>query len=269
MQKGKIIALIIIIILAVIAMLLVYFYDNSQKEDVEVLPMETETNKNGKSTEEITNSDVKYLDISTKDAYRLMHEDAELIIIDVSLGYDEGHLPGAVNYYAGDGSFDDVIPTLDKAKTYLVYGHEDSITTTGAEKLTEAGFENVYRLKGNYVTWKREGYPIEIVLRPVSDVAGELNASTSFLDGEFKNIVIGDVPVPAEGKFYEGWLVEPGSSDFFSIGELKKIDDIYMLEYSDSESKSGYNQIIITLEAKTDGFDGIPETHIFKGEFDN
>lgn len=102
-----------------------------------------------------------YVDISPQQAQQLINENPDLVIIDVSNRYDQGHIPGALNYYVGDGSLDEAIPTLDKSKTYLVYCHVDSASIAGAEKLVEAGFSDVYRLEGNYSAWVDAGYPVE------------------------------------------------------------------------------------------------------------
>lgn len=111
------------------------------------------------SKEEMT--DVSYMDITPEDAKELIESTPDLIIIDVSPRYDAGHLPGAINYYVGDGSLDDAIPSLDKSKPYLVYCHSDSASILGATKLIEAGFSTVYRLEGNYSAWVNTGYTIE------------------------------------------------------------------------------------------------------------
>ena len=102
-----------------------------------------------------------YVDVTPAEAKDLIDKNPDLIIIDVSPHYAEGHLPGAVHYYLGDGSLDAAIPTLDKDKTYLVYCHIDSVAIQGAQKLVDAGFKNVYRLEGNYQAWVDAGYPIE------------------------------------------------------------------------------------------------------------
>ena len=102
-----------------------------------------------------------YIDVSPAEAKELIDNNPDLIIIDVSPNYDTGHLPGAINYYLGDGSLDGAIPMLDKNKTYLVYCHIDSVAIAGAQKLVDAGFENVYRLEGNYSAWVDAGYPTE------------------------------------------------------------------------------------------------------------
>ena len=108
-----------------------------------------------------TSSEAMYTDVTPAEAKKLIDENPDLIIIDVSPKYAEGHLPGAVNYYLGDGSLDAAIPTLDKSRTYLVYCHVDSVAIQGAQKLVDAGFMNVYRLEGNYAAWVDAGYPVE------------------------------------------------------------------------------------------------------------
>ena len=102
-----------------------------------------------------------YVDISVVEAKVMIDTKPELIIIDVSPNYARGHLPRAINYYAGDGSLDRAIPTLDSNAEYLVYCHVDSVSILGAQKLVDAGFKNVYRLEGNYKAWIDAGYPVE------------------------------------------------------------------------------------------------------------
>ena len=102
-----------------------------------------------------------YMDVTPEEAKTLIENNPDLIIIDVSPNYADGHLPGAVNYYAGDGSLDEAIPSLDKNGKYLVYCHVDSVSILGAQKLVDAGFKTVYRLEGNYSAWVDAGYPIE------------------------------------------------------------------------------------------------------------
>lgn len=102
-----------------------------------------------------------YNDVAPAEAKKLIDDNPGIIIIDVSPAYADGHLPGAVNYYVGDGSLDRAIPSLDKDAVYLVYCHVDSASILGAKKLIDAGFMNVYRLEGNYKAWLAAGYMIE------------------------------------------------------------------------------------------------------------
>jgi rhodanese-related sulfurtransferase len=106
-------------------------------------------------------AETSYIDVSPAEAKALINRTPDIIIIDVSPAYAKGHLPKAVNYYLGDGSLDKAIPTLDKNRTYLVYCHVDSVAIQGAQKLVDAGFKKVYRLKGNYSAWVAAGYPVE------------------------------------------------------------------------------------------------------------
>lgn len=102
-----------------------------------------------------------YIDVTPAEAKALIEENPDLVIIDVSPDYLKGHLPGAVHYYIGDGSLTEAIPTLDKSRKYLVYCTLQSGSIQGAQKLIDAGFENVYRLEGNYQAWVDAGYPVE------------------------------------------------------------------------------------------------------------
>jgi rhodanese-related sulfurtransferase len=123
--------------------------------------MEGTESMESEGTNEEVNSEAGYVDITAEKAKEMIDENADLIVVDVSPNYAEGHLPGAINYYVGDGSLDEAIPTLDKEAEYLVYCHNDAASILGAEKLVEAGFENVYRLEGNYGAWVEAGYPVE------------------------------------------------------------------------------------------------------------
>jgi rhodanese-related sulfurtransferase len=102
-----------------------------------------------------------YTDLTPQQAKELIDTTPDLVIIDVSPHYDEGHLPGAISYYLGDGSLEKAIPTLDRDVPYLVYCHVDAVAIAGAEALVDAGFAMVYRLEGNYSGWLDAGYPVE------------------------------------------------------------------------------------------------------------
>lgn len=102
-----------------------------------------------------------YMDVTPLEAKLLIDDNPSLVIIDVSPLWADGHIPGAVNHPVGDGSLDAAIPTLDKKGMYLVYCHGDGPSIAGAQKLIDAGFENVYRLEGNYGAWVAAGYDIE------------------------------------------------------------------------------------------------------------
>jgi len=109
----------------------------------------------------IDEMELGYTDIDAGDARFIIDTNPDMIIIDVSPNYDMGHLPGAVNYYVGDGSLDAAIPMLDSSAMYLVYCHFESASRNGAQKLVDAGFANVYRLRGDFGAWVDAGYNVE------------------------------------------------------------------------------------------------------------
>ncbi len=219
-----------------------------------------------KAEENIVIEKFEYVDIEAKEAYKLISDDKDVVVLDVSPRWAKGHLPNSINHYAVDGSLDKAIPTLDKDKTYLVYCHVDSVSILGAQKLIDAGFEKVYRLKDNYPAWLDGGYPIEVELKAVGDYQGSALTTRSFLDGKFEHVVIADIKDPAPGKFYEGWLVD--GSKFFSTGEMKKENGKYILTYTSNEDSRSFKSVVITEETLSDGLDNKPEKHVLEGEFE-
>ena len=107
---------------------------------------------------DILDTDSPYKDVSPQQAMRLMKKYPDIKIIDVSGIYDKGHIPGAVNYFIGDGSFDQAINKLDKKSRYLIYYHTTKPSVKAAKKLHNAGFKKVYRLQGNYFAWVQAGF---------------------------------------------------------------------------------------------------------------
>ena len=141
MKKNWIIGMVILIVI----LGAVYFLSNGEE-----------------AMDDVADEDVaSYMDVSAEEAKALIDNNADLIILDVSPFYDKGHLPGAINYYFGDGTLDAAIPSLDKDANYLVYCHVDSASITGATKLTDAGFTSVYRLESHYAGWVAAGYDTE------------------------------------------------------------------------------------------------------------
>jgi rhodanese-related sulfurtransferase len=151
-----------VLILLALAGTAIYFSSSKNKMEMSNLPTQKEMQleEMSKKKPEMVET-ASYIDLSPQEAKELIMEMPEVVIIDVSPKYDEGHLPGAINYYVGDGSLDMAIPDLNKDLTYLVYCHVDSASIAGAEKLIKAGFENVYRLEGNYAAWVEAGYEVE------------------------------------------------------------------------------------------------------------
>lgn len=151
-----------IFLLSLASFVLLIFAGCGQKNVSEKIQADSDMgSRSEKTTETASESQAGYIDISPEEANQMISENPELIIIDVSPNYAKGHLPRAINYYVGDGSLDSAIPNLDKNAEYLVYCHVDSVSILGSQKLIDAGFKNVYRLKGNYAAWIEAGYPVE------------------------------------------------------------------------------------------------------------
>jgi rhodanese-related sulfurtransferase len=107
-----------------------------------------------------TTSDVSPLWLTPQEAKTLLDNTTDVVVIDVSRHfYDEGHLPGAINY--PKDAFPAAIPSLDRNATYLVYSHWTGAPLSVAGLLKDAGFKNVYALKGNFGAWADAGYPVE------------------------------------------------------------------------------------------------------------
>jgi hypothetical protein len=102
-------------------------------------------------------------------------------------------------------------------------------------------------------------------LEAIAPYTGSGNATRIFNDEGFVHAVTADIGDPAEGKFYEGWLVN--GTEFFSTGELVKKDSYYYVEYIDPIDQSAFSDVVITEETRANGFDNIPEAHVLEGTF--
>jgi rhodanese-related sulfurtransferase len=104
--------------------------------------------------------EVSFLDIGAGEVKSKIDAADFEAIFDVSPHFNEEHIPGATNANSSAGGTDlsVLIEDLDKTKSYLVYCHADSPAMAGAQLMEDAGFENVYRLEGNFGAWVNAGY---------------------------------------------------------------------------------------------------------------
>lgn len=89
--------------------------------------------------------------------------------------------------------------------------------------------------------------------------------ATRTISGDFLHEVVAELGPPADGDFYEGWLVGP---TVVSTGPL--IDEgggMWSLVFGNEDDLSQHNQVVITEETADNGFDGIPEDHVLEGSF--
>ncbi len=79
--------------------------------------------------------------------------------------YKQGHIPGALNFYADDFEkmAPQVLPLLpDKTREIVAYCHGTScdLSIHLAQKLSEQGYTNVKVFFGGWPEWKKAGFPI-------------------------------------------------------------------------------------------------------------
>ncbi|MBU0707958.1 hypothetical protein KKG41_06325 [Patescibacteria group bacterium] len=109
---------------------------------------------------------------------------------------------------------------------------------------------------------------VTIVLETVGEYEGSGSASRKVISDTFVHSITADLTDPAEDKFYEGWLVKTGTTNFFSTGKLEKLDDKYLLSYSaDYVDQDEFDQVVVTEETLANGLDDIPEVHVLEGSF--
>jgi len=114
--------------------------------------------------------------MSEKELYET-NEDIRIIDMSPSCVYQEGHIPGAVNFYREDISNPNALipfmlaPTLqieelmakigvEENQTILIYGQTPFDATRLWWILKLYGHENVIVLNGNLETWEANGYPL-------------------------------------------------------------------------------------------------------------
>ena len=154
MKKNLIWAIVTVLVLVAVGNLLIRGVVNDKAQDLVADGLDQAQQAAEASLRE------DYTDLSASEAKNLIESNPDLVIIDVSPHYDNGHIPGAINYYPSS-ALEDAIPTLDKTATYLVYCHADGPSRSGAQKLVDAGL-TVYRLDSHYSGWVAAGYDVEM-----------------------------------------------------------------------------------------------------------
>jgi rhodanese-related sulfurtransferase len=100
-----------------------------------------------------------YQEISVQKAKDLIDSNQDLIVVDVSNEYVNGHIPAAVNVSLNE--LEENLSEFDMNDEILVYARFNMNSIEAAEIFSEAGFKNVFRMIGEYDAWLSEGYQIE------------------------------------------------------------------------------------------------------------
>jgi cytoskeletal protein RodZ len=110
-----------------------------------------------------------------------------------------------------------------------------------------------------------EAQPIEEITLMAVNGYDATGTATRTISGEYIHSVIAQMDEPAEGKFYEGWIVGP---TVVSTGKLvQEVPGEWSLVFSDGENYERHTQVVITEETEANGLDNIPETHVLEGQF--
>lgn len=95
---------------------------------------------------------------SYSDDYSTGKIDHVLVDVRTKGEYLQGHLPNAINIPLNE--LGQRVNEIPQGKAVVVVCASGNRSRTGASKIVEAGYENVYNLKGGTMTWMMNGKPI-------------------------------------------------------------------------------------------------------------
>jgi rhodanese-related sulfurtransferase len=73
--------------------------------------------------------------------------------------FAEEHIENATNIDFYSETFRDMLNTLDKNKTYLIYCRSGARSGSTLDIMAELNFEEVYNMSGGMIEWNAEGLP--------------------------------------------------------------------------------------------------------------
>jgi len=116
------------------------------------------TTNPGDSTSGDTNRTI--VEVDAKKVEELIQTDRDLVIIDVSGKWAEGHIVGALDTPLD--KLQDIINgnfTLNASKHYVVYAHDEETSKKAADIMLASSFTVINRLVGGYDAWvANDGY---------------------------------------------------------------------------------------------------------------
>lgn len=118
--------------------------------------------------------------------------DAILLDVRTPAEYSKGFIGNAKNLDYNGEEFKTLITKMDKNKPYFVYCMSGGRSSAAINEMQEAGFKNIYELKGGILAWKGEKLP----MTELSEVADKISRA------QYENLI-------SEGKvlvdFYAPW----------------------------------------------------------------
>ncbi|MBM3316659.1 MAG: rhodanese-like domain-containing protein [Candidatus Eisenbacteria bacterium] len=99
--------------------------------------------------------------LSPQAAFQLLQSAPDLEVIDTSETFFLHRIPRALSYRVEEGHFELALTRLDKQAAYLVYGLLGGDSEASAQRMIDAGFEDVSALEGGIVAWLEAHLPFE------------------------------------------------------------------------------------------------------------
>lgn len=84
----------------------------------------------------------------------ISHKNIQLVDVRTPSEYKSGHIKGAKNIDVFSSQFKEKIKLLDKSKPTYLYCRSGKRSQTALKTMLNQGFENIYDLKGGYMTWE-------------------------------------------------------------------------------------------------------------------
>lgn len=145
-SPNKILTLLVVVVLVLIlAALGFYFFTRFFNQSSEIDDGFVET--------------AKYTEVSVEKAKEMLDSNEDLIIVDVSNNFVNGHIPTAVSIYLNE--LEENLDEFEKDEKILVYARFNMNSLEATNIFTNNNFTNIYRLNGEYDAWISEGYEIE------------------------------------------------------------------------------------------------------------
>jgi rhodanese-related sulfurtransferase len=107
-----------------------------------------------------SNSDAGGSLLSPADFQNKFTPDAVILDVRTQEEFLGGNLPNSLNLDFKNAEFEKNIQILDKEKTYLVYCASGVRSSNAMDLMKQAGFKNVFALKGGLAAWQQAGLPM-------------------------------------------------------------------------------------------------------------
>ena len=89
-------------------------------------------------------------------------QESGVVVLDVRTRgeFNEGHIANAINIDVEAGTFLNEISSLDKTKPYAVYCRSGHRPADAVNKMSKAGFTNLFNLNAGIIDWQSAGFPV-------------------------------------------------------------------------------------------------------------